>query len=339
GGVRRRGGRGGRTVARRLPPGARVLRRAGRDEARPRPVLHRARGARPAGHRPAPDHDGALPGRSRRQVLVPEARPEDRPRVADDRPGRDAERHHLRRARGHGSGARRLGRQQRLPRVPRLADALRRPGRGRRAPDRPRSHGGRHARDGARGGARGADAARRARPPGLPEDDGPPGHPRLRAGRREPRLLRRAGGRRGVRARARTPSPRPPDGRLVEGGARAPRVRRLQPERAAQDRVLGLGRPAAPRWAGLDAVRLGRARVDRSRDPHDRLRARARGGGRRSVGRDRRPPVLARAPARAVRARPRRRADGRSLAARLPEDAERAAARRAEPRPQAGRSL
>ena len=95
---------------------------------------------------------------------------------------------------------------------------------------------------------------------GFPKTTGKNGihvYVRARAGLR---LVRGAAGRGRVRARARTPAPRPADRRLVEGGARPARVRRLQPERAAQDRLLGLGRARAHGGAGLDAVRLGRAR-------------------------------------------------------------------------------
>ena len=62
----------------------------------------------------------------------------------------------------------------------------------------------------------------------------------------------------GAGPRARAPLPGPDHGELVEGGARQPRLRRLQPERAPQDRLRRLVRPAPHGRAGLDARSPGR---------------------------------------------------------------------------------
>ena len=65
--------------------------------------------------------------------------------------------------------------------------------------------------------------------------------------------------RRGRRARARAPPARHPHRRLVEGGARRADLRRLQPERAAQDGVRRLVGARPQGRAGLDADRAGRS--------------------------------------------------------------------------------
>jgi hypothetical protein len=62
------------------------------------------------------------------------------------------------------------------------------------------------------------------------------------------------------------------------------RLRRLQPERPAQDRVRGVVRAGAPRRAGVDPVRLGRARRRRPGRAHHRDRAGRVADGRRPVG-------------------------------------------------------
>ena len=55
-----------------------------------------------------------------------------------------------------------------------------------------------------------------------------------------------------------------------------PRLRRLQPERAAQDRVRRLVRPAPCRRAGVDPALVGGGRDGSGRRPHDPHRARPR---------------------------------------------------------------
>ena len=150
-----------------------------------------------------------------------------------------------------------------------------------RAADRPRPvRPGVDVRDGARGGGRDAGAAARARAwtgarrrrataaststcGSTPEQDS--------------YAVRSAAVAAGARARA-APA-RPGHGRVVEGGARRPRLHRLQPERAAQDGLRGLVGAGAGRRAGLDAVLLGRARDGRPG------RADARDGARPGRGR------------------------------------------------------
>ena len=132
----------------------------------------------------------------------------------------------------------------------------------RRAAHRSRPATGRDLRRRARRGGRDPRALRRARHRGAPEDHGQPRHPRVRAPRARVDADRGARRRGRDGARARPPAPRPDHRRMVEGRARRTCLHRLQPERAAQDgvrRVVGAG---APRRAGVDAVRLGRARAE-----------------------------------------------------------------------------
>ncbi len=62
-------------------------------------------------------------------------------------------------------------------------------------------------------------------------------------------------------------------GAMVEGGTGRAGVRRLQPERSAQDGLRGLVRPAQGRRPGLDASQLGRGRIGPSRRAHAPYRA------------------------------------------------------------------
>ena len=154
----------------------------------------------------------------------------------------------------------------------------------RRATARPRPAARCRLRGSARRGARGARAARRARNRRLPEDDREPRRARLRPARAPLGLLRRpARGGRG-RPRARAPQPRPDHRRLVEGGARPAHLRRLQPERAAQDRLRRLVGARPSRRAGLGAPRLGRGRHRPPRRADDRERPGAPRGAGRPVG-------------------------------------------------------
>ena len=186
--------------------------------------------------------------------------PDNAPEWLRDDDGRDRQRHAVTRAGGGGRGARRVGGQPRLPRLPRLAVPRRRPDPHRRAATRPRSD----ARDGVRRGPRrrvGAQgAARRGRHRVLPEDDRQPRPACVRALAAALGLLRGALGRGRRRARARASPARHPHRRLVEGGAREADLRRLQPERAAQDGLRRLVGAGAQGRAGLDAAELGRAR-------------------------------------------------------------------------------
>ncbi len=236
-----------------------VLRRARRDQARPDPLLPHRRGRGDARARRAARADGALPERRRRSVVLPEAGAGERPRLAADDDRADAERDALAGARGGRRRAPRLGRQPGLPRLPRVAVPRRRPRPRRRAAHRPRSFARGDVRDGARGRRRDAAAAGGARHDRRPEDDGPERHPRVRAARTSLRLVHGARGGGRARPGARAAPPRADHGRLVEGGAGHARVLRLQPERAPQDRDRRLGRAAAGRGAGVDAVSRGRS--------------------------------------------------------------------------------
>ena len=92
--------------------------------------------------------------------------------------------------------------------------------------------------------------------------------------------------------------------RLVEGGARPAGVRRLQPERAAQDglrRVVGPGRPGAQ---VSTPHRLGRNRRHSSGPVHDRVGGRRLETVRRPVARHERRPSVAGTAARDERAGP-----------------------------------
>ena len=95
---------------------------------------------------------------------------------------------------------------------------------------------------------------------GLPQDDGQQRPARLSPPRASLGLgggARRGGG---AGTRARAAAPRADHGQLVEGGARRPRLRRLQPERAAQDGVRRVVRPAPHGRAGVDAAHVGGGR-------------------------------------------------------------------------------
>ena len=97
------------------------------------------------------------------------------------------------------------------------------------------------------GAARTRDAARRAGPDGIPEDDRPQRHPHLPAAAAPLRLDRGSRGGRRPGPRVGAAAPGGDDVAVVEGGARPARVRRLQPERAAQDGARRLERPPAAR--------------------------------------------------------------------------------------------
>src|SRR3954451_11915378 len=135
----------------------------------------------------------------------------------------------------------------------------------------------------------------------------------------------------GAGARARAPPARHPHRGVVEGGAGRADLRRLQPERAAQDGVRRVVGPRPAGRAGLGPAALGRARRGRPRRADDRERPGAAGARRRSLGRDRRRAAVARAAAGAPRARPRERPARRAVAAGLPQAAGRAAEGGAEP--------
>ena len=186
------------------------------------------------------------------------------------------QRHDLARARARRHGPRRLGREPRVPRLPRLAVPGRPPRGRRRAAARPRSSAGRRVRRRARCGRRAA--------PACSTSSGSPAT-------RRPRATAASTSTSGS-SRAGTPTrcgpPRSPP--RASSSAAAPtsitaawwkeergraRVRRLQPERAAQDgvrRVVG----ARPSWRpGVGAADVGGDRRRPSRRADDRNRARS----------------------------------------------------------------
>ena len=129
----------------------------------------------------------------------------------------------------------------------------------------------RHPRGGAAGARRcsTSSASRRG-----PKTTGVQGPPRLRAPGAPVGLLPGPRRRRRAGPRARAPPPGPDDRGVVEGGAGPARVRRLQPERAAQDRVRRVVGPTAAsaprcrrrsRWDELDEIDPTRSRSRRSR--------------------------------------------------------------------------
>ena len=121
---------------------------------------------------------------------------------------------------------------------------------------------GRRVLDGAGGRARGSLALRRARRRVPSQDDRQPRDPRVRPVGAALDVVRGAFGGGCGGARVGAPAPGSDHGCLVEGGARTPRLRRLQPERAAQDhlrRVVGSGSTRAlrcrPRSTGTSWTR------------------------------------------------------------------------------------
>ena len=120
---------------------------------------------------------------------------------------------------------------------------------------------------------------------------------------------------------------------VVEGGTRSTGVRRLQPERTAQDDVRGLVGPTPGRSPGVHSGFVGRPRFGRSRraDGSDRSRAH-RIDWRPMVRQVGEPTVVGTADG-VARSRHGCRADGRALAAGLSEDAQRTTSSGTEPRP------
>ena len=182
--------------------------------------------------------------------------------------------------------ARGLGRQPRLPRLPRLAEPRRRPDHA----DELRIDLDPQPGTGFKEAGAAAHELK-----ALLDELGIAGYPKTTGNRGlhvyvrlEPKLglLPGALRRRGRRARAGAPPTRPAHRRVVEGGARRAGVHRLQPERAAQDRVRRVVGARPQGRPGLDAARVGRARRRRSRRAHDGEGAGATGARRRSVGRD-----------------------------------------------------
>ena len=215
--------------------------------------------------------------------------PDSAPRVAADDDRRHRQRHRVAGHRDGRRGPRAVGGQPGLSRLPPVAVPGGHPGGHRRAADRSRPVARDDVRDGARGRRRGARLPRRARHHRLPQDDGEPWPAPLRARRTWLGLLWRAAGGGERRPGDGGAATRSDHGEVVEGGARCPRLHRLQPERPAQDGVRGLVRASPPGRPGVGAVPLGRAAGDPSGSPDDGDGARPARRRRRPVGGHRRP--------------------------------------------------
>ena len=183
--------------------------------------------------------------------------------------------------------------------------------------------------DGKRVAARRARGAGGDRLQGLAEDVGQPRHPHRLPDRAPVDVSRGPPLRAVVRPRGGAAAARARDHGLVEGGARRPRLHRLQPERPRpHDRLGVLGARAAGR-DGVGARYLGRASGRGDGGLHDPDDARALRAARRRPERDRRGRVRPPCPARVGRAGRERRPRRGALPAPLPEDAGRAPARAA----------
>ncbi len=254
--------------------------------------------------------DAAVPERRRRLVVLPEAGAEGRARLAGDVDREHAERHDVARAGRRRPRAHRVGGE---PRVPRASTC------GRTSPpttSTPTSCASTSTRSPGVGFDEVRVAARELQ--ALLDELGIRGWPKTTGNRGihvymrlEPRWtpieVRAGRGRGGARAGA--PPPRRDHRRVVEGGARRAGLRRLQPERAAQDgvrRVVGAG---PRRRAGVDAVRRGTSSTTsiprRARWRPCPARVDARGDPWADIDDD---PQLLDAAARDVRPRPRSRA-------------------------------
>jgi hypothetical protein len=153
-----------------------------------------------------------------------------------------------------------VARQPRRPRAAHVAGA----GGGRQGADsdrvRPRPGAAGHDRRVRRGRAAAARGVRPLRPRGVPEDVGLEGHAGLRAAQHARHLRRHEDVRARARAGARAP---PPEARAVgheQAAAHGQGVRRLEPERRAQDDRQRLLAARAGAAHGLDAAHLGRGR-------------------------------------------------------------------------------
>jgi DNA primase len=155
----------------------------------------------------------------------------------------------------------RLGREPRLPRLPRLAVPGRAPRGHRRAAPRPRPAAGRRLRRHPRRGAELRALLDELGIVGYPKTTGNRGlHVYVRLEPRWDSYQVRAAAVAAARELER--AARADHGGVVEGGARPPRLRRLQPERAAQDRlrrVVGARRAGAQvsaplTWDEVDAL-------------------------------------------------------------------------------------
>ena len=213
-----------------------------------------------------------------------------------------------------------VGREPGLPRLPRLAVHAADPEHRRRAAHRPRPV----ARastfdDGARGGRRGAGAPRRASAStGYAEDHRQPRPPHVRAAAAASGTATRCGPprwRSPASSSGAAPTSSPPQWWKEERGDA--RLRRLQPERPAQDGVRRLVRAAPGRAArcrrrspGTSSPTIDPDELTIATVPGARRRARATRGRRWTTRRSRLEPLLD-----AARPRPRRGLHGRAVAA------------------------
>ena len=133
-----------------------------------------------------------------------------------------------------------------------------------------------------------SELMRRDRAHRLRQDERQPRRPRLRAGRADARVPRRAARRHRHRPRARAAAARPRHHLVVEGGARRADLRRLQPGLPRPHHRLGL-QPASPAGrAGVDAGDLERARPRSSPATSRSAPCPTSRGPRRRLGRHRR---------------------------------------------------
>ena len=165
-------------------------------------------------------HDApAVPRWGQREVLLPEARARQRPRVVAADVREHAQRHPLERVGGRRHGAPHLGREPRLSGLPPVAVPRRDARDHRRAAHRSRPDPGADVRRHPGRRVRGQSVPRRDRHRRLPEDERQSRPAHLRAARAAVGQLRRPRRRGRDGPGARTSSPRPAHGGVVEGGA------------------------------------------------------------------------------------------------------------------------
>ena len=278
-----------RSGAPHLPRSGRVP-TAGMDQTRRRPSFrYRGRGL-PAGRVRTAHHDETVHEERRPAAYLPqEGARQDPVRDRHDpiplpTPGTDERPPHPGRHTPPGPA--------RLPRPPSLARPHRGPGPPRRAAPRLRSDPRIHLHRRQNSGDAQQRPAGRAGPSGMAQDLRQPRRPRVHTDRTAVGLLPDPPGGAGLRTGAGTAPPQPDHHQMVEGGTPG-HLRRLQPERPRQDRVIGL-RSAAHRIR-VGPRHLGRAARCRDRGlPHGPLRGALSGGGRpdrrnrRRTGADRR---------------------------------------------------
>src|SRR5579885_930454 len=262
----------GRHVRRRQAHASRphLLERCRRQQERPRPILRKGLEMDAAACRRPRHRRGALPGRRRRPVLLPEARAPGHPhRIPASGAGKGRQGHRRRRPRRHHRAG--AGRRAGNPR----AWLEHRRSRQRRPPGvRPRSR----ARHGLcrrrRGGARGAGPAQARQADELRQD-----HRRQGATRGGADQARTLGGRQGVLpyggAEHGEGRPRTLSRHRDQGAAAQPHFRRLPAQQPRGDGDCALLLAGAPRRAGGAAGGLVRARLAQERQPIHRAKCHA----------------------------------------------------------------